>query len=120
MTSCNGICKRFLAQLRRVHNGSPDYSWNVNSKLHKPQREDVRRAGYDKTTYDLRVVKGYTATFNSNYEGYRRCAKCEIYIAYGFYFSSEKNDYTCPCCGNTRMRTKINSRATSSYGKPRY
>lgn len=113
-TKCNGICKRFLAQLRRVHNNNPDYSHGPSSMAHKPQIENARRTGYDKTTYDYRVVKGYSATFNSNYEGYRRCAKCEIYIAVGFF------DNTCPCCGNSKLSVNILGRGSRSYGKVRY
>ena len=117
---CNGICIRFLAQLRRIHNNNPDYSWSESSRNHKPQRDNVRSTGYDKTTYDRRVVKGYSAIFNSNYEGYRRCAKCEIYIAPGFYFSSEKNDYTCPCCGNNHLSINPHRGGRHNHGKARY
>ena len=113
---CNGICIRFLAQLRRVHNNNPTFYGTGGRSLcyHKPQIENARSTGYDKTTYNRRVVKGYSAIFDSLFEGYRRCAKCEIYIVARFY------DNICPCCGNTRMKLDITGRGRRSYGKARY
>ena len=115
---CNGICIRFLAQLRRVHNGRPitEGRGGSNYRYHKPHNDFVRgsHGHYDSRTYDYRVVKGHAGIASSPFEGYRRCAKCQIYIAVGFY------DNVCPCCGNSHLSTRLNSRETNSYGKSRY
>ena len=80
--------------------------YNKGKSLHSGYK--VR---YDYSTYNLRVIRGLTA--NSMFE-YRKCRKCEIYVAYGFY------DNICPCCGNSRMVTNLSSRASRNYGKARY
>lgn len=101
--SCNGICKRFLAQLRRVR-GHKGYC--KSKSIWSGYRDQ-----YDYSTYNLRVIRRLSP--NSMFE-YRKCWRCEIYVAYGFY------DNTCPCCGNSRMVTNLEARETRSYGKARY
>lgn len=113
---CNWICKRFLAQLRRVHNGNPRFYGKGGRGVcfHKPQTDKARVTGYDHSTYNCRVMVGYGAIVNSPFDGYRRCSKCEIYIAVGFF------DNTCPCCGNSKLSVNILGRGSRSYGKVRY
>ena len=115
---CNGICKRFLGQLRRVHNPHPAVSGMGGSsyKYHKPRNDHVTgsHGRMDQRTYNFRVVKGYSAIFSSRFEGYRRCAKCEIYIASGFY------DSMCPCCGNNHLSINPHRGGRHNHDKARY